>query len=136
MRSILVYDEHEKLICQALARKSTHPFVKLAKDKPMARKTWKKQLAHQRKLEKTLQESSAAIRKQVEEATSEFILPHIEMENSIFNNTPLLKHAASEREEAAIENLSHEPLIVSEKQLSEEEQGMKALDKLFDKIGI
>jgi len=136
MRSILVYDKDEKLICQAMARKSTHPFVKLAHDKPMARKQWKKQLAHQRQLEKTLQESSAAIRKQVDEATSEFVIPHIEMSKSIFNETPLLKHESSENPQAAIEKMSHEPKAFPQPLLSEEEQGIKVLDKLFDKIGV
>ncbi|KQC06162.1 MAG: hypothetical protein APR54_07645 [Candidatus Cloacimonas sp. SDB] len=135
MRSILVYDEDEKLICQAFARKSSHPFVELAKDKPMVRRQWQKQLAHQRKLEKTLKESSAAIRKQVDDATSEFMIPHIKMNKKIFNNTPLIQHNVPADPDVNIENLSHEPKIVPQR-LSEEEQGIKALDKLFNKIGI
>jgi len=136
MRSILVYDQDHKLICQAMARKSTHPFVKLAKDKPMARKQWQKQLAHQRRLEKNLQDSSAAIRLQVEEATSEFMIPHLKLDSSLFNNTPLLNHDIPADQSFGIEKLSHSPTPIPEPLLSEEEQGIRELDKFFDKIGI
>ena len=140
LRSILVYDENEKLICQAMARKSTHPFVKLAEDKPLARKTWKKQLAHQRKLEKTLQESSAEIRKQVEEATSEFVLPHIEISKSMFNDTSLLTHEPTVNPSSELDQIaertagnltSAEPIIKTT-----EEEGLENLDKMLKKIGI
>ncbi len=138
MRSILVYDEHEKLICQALARKSTHPFVKLAKDKPMARKTWKKQLAHQRKLEKTLQESSAAIRKQVEEAVSEFELPLMNLSESAFNDSSLLEHKATHNEDDDIEKLAHKTakLIKPPIETSEEDEALRKLDKIFMNTGL
>lgn len=136
LRSILVYDENQKLICQAFARKSTHPFVKLAKDKPMAKKQWQKQLAHQRRLEKNLEESSNAIRKQVDEATSEFMIPHLNLEKSIFNNTPMLNHSLPADRSTSVEKLSHSPIPITKPILSEEEQGIRELDKLFDKIGI
>jgi len=140
MRSILVYDENEKLICQAMARKSTHPFVKLAKDKPMARKVWKKQLQHQRKLEKTLQESSAEIRKQVEDATSEYMLPHIEMTKSIFNDSGLLTHKPTTNPNSELDQMAERTAsnLMNAKPITKtsEEEGLENLDKMLKKIGI
>ncbi|MCD4819854.1 MAG: Mu transposase C-terminal domain-containing protein [Candidatus Cloacimonetes bacterium] len=106
LRSILVYDKSEKLICQALARKSTHPFVKLAGDKPLARKQWKKQLAYQRKLEKDVKEKSAILRKQVDDAVSEFEIPLLNLKKSAFNETSMLIHKATIDENIDLEKLA------------------------------
>ncbi|MCD4650940.1 MAG: Mu transposase C-terminal domain-containing protein [Candidatus Cloacimonetes bacterium] len=137
MRSILVYDMNDKLICQALARKSTHPFVKLATDKPMASKVLKKQLAYQRKMESDVKKKSAILRKQIDEAVSELPLPVIALEQSAFNKAPMIAHQETEIPFNEIEQLAIQTAeIVVPKTENEDEIIMKKLDKLFENIGL
>ncbi|MCD4650244.1 MAG: Mu transposase C-terminal domain-containing protein [Candidatus Cloacimonetes bacterium] len=142
MRSILVYDQNEKQICQALARKSTHPFVKLADNKPIARKQWQKQLAHQKRLEKEVKEKSAILQKQVQEAISEFEMPLINVQQSAFNESELITHQATidtnieidKLAERTAHNISEAPPVPLLK--NAEEQGLENLDKILKRIGI
>lgn len=142
MRSVLVYDKGGKLICQALARKSTHPFVKLAENEPVAKKRWLKQLAHQRKLEKDVKEKSAVIQKQVQEAISEFELPILKVTKSAFNDTSMLAHKATVDERIDLNRMAEQTAhkISKSKQApplkSIEERGLHNLDKMLKQIGI
>lgn len=142
MRSVLVYDKGGKLICQALARKSTHPFVKLAENEPIARKRWLKQLAHQRRLEKDVKEKSAVIQKQVQEAISEFELPILKVTKSAFNDTRMLAQKATVDESIDLDRMAeHTAHIISKSQQepplkSIEQRGLDNLDKMLKQIGI
>ena len=142
MRSVLVYDKDGKLICQALARKSTHPFVKLAENEPIAKKRWLKQLAHQRRLEKDVKEKSAELQKQVQEAISEFELPILNITNSAFNDTSMLAHKATIDESIDIDKMAeHTAHIISKAPHGSpdktiQEQGLENLDKMLKRIGI
>ncbi len=142
MRSVLVYDKKGKIICQALAKKSVHPFVKLAENEPIVKKQWLKQLAHQRKLEKDVKEKSAELQKQVQEAVSDFELPILEVTKSAFNDSSMLEHKATDNPSLDIDKMAENTarLISKTKQVppikSIEERGLENLDKMLKQIGI
>ncbi len=141
MRSVLVYDKNGKIICQALAKKSVHPFVKLAENEPLAKKQWLKQLAHQRRLEKDVKEKSALIQKQVQEAISEFELPILKITNSAFNDSSMLTHKATFNPSIDLDKMAESTahIISTSQQLpikTIEERGLENLDKMLKQIGI
>ncbi|MCD4828972.1 MAG: Mu transposase C-terminal domain-containing protein [Candidatus Cloacimonetes bacterium] len=137
MRSILVYDVGEKLICQATARRLTHPFVKLAVDRELAEKDLRRQLTHQRKLEADVKRKSAILRKQVDDAVSELPFPNITLDQTAFNESPLLSHQETPRPFEQIENLAHKHAGMTESNAeADDELVLKKLDKLFENIGL
>lgn len=142
MRSVLVYDKKGKLICQALPRKSVHPFVKLVEDEPLVKKKWLKQLAYQRQLEKDVKDKSAIIQKQVQEAISEFELPILQISKGAFNKSKLLKHDVIKNPNVEFDKMAESTarLISKSKQVqppkSIEERGLENLDKMLKQIGI
>ncbi len=142
MRSILVYDKDGKLICQALIKKSVHPFIKLAVNQPLAEKQLQKQIAHQRKLEKNVKRDSAILQKQVQEAISEFELPMLKLPDSAFNENGLLEHNATVDESLDIDRMAEQTAHLLSKstpapiEKTAEEQGLENLDKLLKQIGI
>jgi len=95
MRSILVYDGKDNLICQAIMRTTTHPFIKASADVELAEKELHKQLKAQRKLEKDIKTKSAILKKQVDQAVADITIPLIDQKQSAFNNTPLLTQETS-----------------------------------------
>ncbi len=106
MRSVLVYTEKEYLLCQAVLRTTTHPFIKLAEDKELAEKDLRNQIKTHKRLEKEVKEKSALIRKQVDEACSEIVFPVSDIQKSVFNNTPMLEQTKSVSANQGFEELS------------------------------
>jgi putative transposase len=142
MRSVLVYNKKGKLICQAFARKSVHPFVKLVEDEPIVKKQWLKQLAYQRQLEKDVKDKSAILQKQVQEAISDFELPIIETTKGAFNESNLLEHKTTQDPSVDLDKMAEKTahLISQSKQepplKTIEERGLENLDKMLKQIGI
>jgi putative transposase len=136
MRSILVYDEKDNLICQAEMRRLTHPFIDLAPDKELAEKELKQRLKHQRRLEKEVKEKSNQIRLQVEEAVSALPLPNFSLKDGAFNDSRMLEHKTKEEDDFDLDKLLTSQPIIKPKEKTSEELGLEKLDEMLKKIGI
>jgi len=135
MRSILLFDETDRFICQAALRKLTHPFVQIAGDEALAEKDLKRQLAHQRKLESDVKTKSAILRKQVDEAVSSLPLPQLPAASGSFNNQPLLEQGETPSpHEDAVEVTYHPDASTVEP--AEQDDPLKKLDSLFENLGL
>ncbi len=128
MRSILVYDLKGKFVCQALARETTHPFIKLDKNRATSEKQLKKQIEHQRRLEKDIKHKSNIIRKQIDEVVGEFHLPQAVIDDSNFNNTPMLEVNETKNEQVELDEM----LVKVDEKLREEDKKTKDDIQPFD----
>ncbi|MFA6759179.1 MAG: transposase family protein [Bacteroidales bacterium] len=138
MRSILVYDLKDNLVCQAVLRGVTHPFVKLAENQELAEKELKNQIKQQKRLEKDIKEKSALIRKQVEESVANISMPRFNINNTSFNNAPLLEQTSSISANPELDKLNYdlEQIPISNKEKSKEEKALANFDELLKTIGI
>ncbi len=131
MRSILIYDQKDRFVCQAYARTTTHPFVKLAEDKATSEKQLKKQLGYQKRLEKDIKTKSNIIRKQVDERVAEFKMPELSTTKSSFNDTGFIGHDAS-----PVPHLQSGMNNDQVPNTKEEDEALEKLRKIFKKTGL
>ncbi len=142
MRSILIYDQKDRFVCQAYARTTTHPFVKLAEDKATSEKQLKKQLAYQHRLEKDIKAKSNIIRKQVDERVAEFKMPELSTKKSSFNDSGFIeapKSPEGDFEKKRIETTPSVEYTATPPQRgmkSDEEEALEKLNKLFKNTGL
>lgn len=138
MRSILVYDGKDNLICQAIMRTTTHPFIKASADVELAEKELHKQLKAQRKLEKDIKTKSAILKKQLDQAVADITIPLIEQKQSAFNNTPLLTQETSTSANPELDQLMDtvEKIKPADKAKDEEKSLFANFDNFMKTIGI
>jgi len=136
MRSILLFDENERFICQAALRKLTHPFVQLAADEAVAEKDLKRQLAHQRKLESDVKTKSAILRKQVDEVVASMPLPQLPVVSGSFNNLPLLVQGETPSVHDEVAELVALHPDTADREPAEQDDPLKKLDSLFENLGL
>lgn len=136
LRSILLFDESDRFICQAALRKLTHPFVQVATDRALAEKDLKRQLAHQRKLESEVKTKSAILRKQVDEAIASMPVPHLPAATGSFSNQPMLEQGETPSVHKQADEIAVCHPAPEKRQPVEDEDPLKKLDSLFENLGL
>jgi putative transposase len=118
-RWILVYDQHDKFICQAEIRQTQHPFIQLAMDKPKAHKELAKEYNEIKKMQRDKEHNTKLIIKTSKDVVDELVKPLESVASSLLEDNPTFKNPPliaapdkSKSPEAEMERI--EQLIMSE----------------------
>jgi putative transposase len=91
-RWILVYDQHDKFICQAEIRQTQHPFIQLAMDKPKAHKELAKEYNQIKKMQRDTESSTKQIIKTSKDVVDELVRPLESVASTLLEDNPTFKH--------------------------------------------
>ncbi len=123
VRSVLVYDQNDKFICQAEKRELLHPMAKIAEDGGHSLARVNKENREKRARHKKYRELGQEMHKSLKDDSNNLLkIPVIEQ--SLFNNTPLIQEPVKTKnllervEEMGIYNNEPSPIEVTEKPTS------------------
>jgi len=91
-RWILVYDQHDKFICQAEIRQTQHPFIQLAMDKPKAHKELAKEYNQIKKMQREKEHNTKNFIKTSKEVVDELVKPLESVASTLLEDNPTFKH--------------------------------------------
>jgi len=102
-RWILVYDTHDRYLCQAELRRTQHPMVQLADDEATSFKELKKEYSEIKKLQRRTEQRTKMVVRQAQIAVDRLIPPlrsRLLEANPIFKQPPMIEAPKPGRDEA------------------------------------
>jgi len=102
-RWILVYDTHDRYLCQAELRRTQHPMVQLADDEATSFKELKKEYSEIKKLQRRTEQRAKMVVRQAQIAVDRLIPPlrsRLLEANPIFKQPPMIEAPKPGRDEA------------------------------------
>ena len=137
-RWILVYDTHDRYLCQAELRRTQHPMVQLADDEATSFKELKKEYSEIKKLQRRTEQRTKMVVRQAQIAVDRLVPPlrsRLLEANPIFKQPPMIEAPKPGRDEAIhlmekqmLKNLPQLEPIEKEEAAPEPRQDTEPLD--------
>ena len=137
-RWILVYDTHDRYLCQAELRRTQHPMVQLADDEATSFKELKKEYSKIKKLQRRTEQRTKMVVRQAQIAVDRLVPPlrsRLLEANPIFKQPPMIEtpkpgrdEAIHEMEKQMLKNLPQLEPIDQEVAAQEPKQDTEPLD--------